>query len=139
MPQVPPRLILYDGDCGFCARAVQWVLDRDPRGVFHFAPLQGQTAAELRQSHAELPEGLDTLVLVESRDGGEWISLRSEALFRIAAQLQGSSRRLTWLAWLPRPLTDFAYSCFARVRHRVLRDQEACRVPDADERVRFLP
>ena len=41
------HLVLYDGTCGVCDHAVQWVLRHDAQEIFAFAPLQGTTAAEL--------------------------------------------------------------------------------------------
>ena len=32
--------ILWDGDCGFCRRTVNWALRRDRGGVFHALPYQ---------------------------------------------------------------------------------------------------
>ena len=40
-------VLLYDGLCGFCDRAVRFVLRFDPQGVIHFAPLQGKFAASV--------------------------------------------------------------------------------------------
>ena len=46
---------------------------------------------------------------------------------------------LAWLSFLPRPLTDLGYDLFARHRLRVFGRLDACRVPTAAERARFLP
>ena len=40
--------VFYDGSCGLCHRAVQFLLARDNRGArFRYAALQGATAARL--------------------------------------------------------------------------------------------
>ncbi|MGD9856799.1 MAG: thiol-disulfide oxidoreductase DCC family protein, partial [Planctomycetaceae bacterium] len=36
-------IVFFDGVCGLCSRVVDFVMARDPQGVFRFAPLQGQT------------------------------------------------------------------------------------------------
>lgn len=33
-------LVLWDGDCGFCARSVEWARRRDTEAVFTFVPYQ---------------------------------------------------------------------------------------------------
>ena len=38
-------VLLYDGDCGFCAESVQLVLRHERRRRVRFAPLQGVFAA----------------------------------------------------------------------------------------------
>jgi len=135
---LPPRLVLFDGICGFCDRAVRWLLERDRFGHLHFAPLQGETAAALRRRHPEIPEDIDAIVYVETDASGERVHLRSDAVFRVAAELAGPWRRLAWLRWLPRPLSDWGYCVFARHRYRFFGKLDACPVPLPDERARFI-
>lgn len=135
---LPPRLVLFDGVCGFCDDAVQWLLARDPTGRLHFAPLQGETAAALRRLHPEIPEDLDTLVFVESQAGGSRVYLRSQAIFRACGQLAGPWRSLALLRFLPRAASDAGYRWFARRRYAWFGKLDACRVPDASVRRRFL-
>ena len=135
---LPPHLVLFDGVCVFCEGAVRWIMERDPDARFHFAPLQGETAAALRRAHPQLPESIDTLVYVESRDRAETIHLRSAAAFRILSQIRGPWRGLAWLRVLPRFLTDRAYDAFVRVRYRLFGKRDVCLVPNPEERDRFL-
>lgn len=137
-PTLPPRLVLYDGVCGFCDGAVRWLLARDRAGRFHFAPLQGETAALLRRRHSEIPEDVDTLVYVEAGPDGERIRLRSEAVFAILRQLDRPWRWLAALRWLPRALTDAGYRLFARTRYRIFGKLDRCALPDASQRARFV-
>jgi predicted DCC family thiol-disulfide oxidoreductase YuxK len=138
-PEDTRLLILYDGVCVFCDHGVRWLMDRDPRAVFHFAPLQGGTAAQLRERHREIPEELDTLVVVETRGESERVFLRSASLLRIVAELPTPWRWLRAFDGLPTGLLDLLYRAFARVRYRVFGRMDACRVPTADERARILP
>jgi predicted DCC family thiol-disulfide oxidoreductase YuxK len=134
---LPPRLVLFDGVCGFCDSAIRWLLARDPAGRLAFAPLQGETAAALRRRHPEIPSELESLVLVESGPEGSRVHLGSEAIWRICAQLAGPWRLLAWLRWLPPALREFAYRRFASRRYRWFGRLDACRVPEAAERARF--
>jgi predicted DCC family thiol-disulfide oxidoreductase YuxK len=131
------RIVLFDGVCGFCDRLVQWLLARDG-GRFAYAPLQGRTAAALRLRHPEIPDELETLVYVESREGGERVFLRSAAMFQVIGQLGTPWRWLAGLRWLPRGLTDFGYAQFVRRRYRLFGRLSACRIPDPAQRSRFL-
>jgi predicted DCC family thiol-disulfide oxidoreductase YuxK len=136
---LPARLVLFDGVCGFCDRAVRWLMARDPAGRLGFAPLQGETAARLRQLNPEIPTEVETLVLVATADGSPRVSLRSDAAWRVCAELERPWRWLAWLRWLPRGLRDRLYVEFARRRYRWFGRLESCRVPDAAERHRFWP
>jgi predicted DCC family thiol-disulfide oxidoreductase YuxK len=135
---VPPRLVLFDGVCGFCDRAVRWLLVRDREARLRFAPLQGETAARLRARHPVIPEDTDTVVYVEVADGNERVFLRSEAVFRLLAQLGRPWRWVAWLRFVPRPLTDWGYRLFARHRYRLFGKLDACPTPQPGERARFV-
>jgi predicted DCC family thiol-disulfide oxidoreductase YuxK len=136
---LPPRLVLYDGVCGFCNRSVQWLLAADADGRLHFAPLQGTTAAAVRGRHPEIPGDIDTIVYVETTDREECVSLRSEAIFRIYATLELKSRPTSWLLLLPRSWTDLGYRLFGHVRYRLFGKLDACSIPSPEQRDRFLP
>jgi predicted DCC family thiol-disulfide oxidoreductase YuxK len=128
-------VVLYDGECGFCDASVQWVLARDRRGTFRFAPLQGSTAAGIRAAHPELPADLDSIIVMD----GERLFWRSAAIFRICAQLGGAWGVVAWLRVLPAAVTDLGYRLFAAHRHRVFGRLDACRVPSPAQRALFLP
>lgn len=135
---LPPRLILYDGLCGLCDRSVQWILDHDPQGVISFAPLQGPTAGALRDQHPEIPQELSSMVLVRTEGGSRQILLRSRAVFAVLAELGGPWAALSWLRVLPAALTDLGYRVVAALRYRIWGRLDACRLPQPNERARFL-
>ncbi|MDX2193708.1 MAG: DCC1-like thiol-disulfide oxidoreductase family protein [Gemmatimonadales bacterium] len=126
-------LLLYDGTCGFCDRAVQLVLDHDRRGTMRFATLAGPWGAAARAAHPAL-EGVASVVLVDA--GGAHV--KSEAALRVAAYLGGAWSLAGAARIVPRPLRDAAYDVVARVRHRIAGRLDACRLPDGPTRARFL-
>lgn len=135
----PSPLLLYDGVCGFCDGTVQFVLRRDPGGPMRFATLQGTAARTVFARHQGL-EGVDSLILVErAPSGAETVSVRSEAILRLCAYLGGVWRLTSLLRIVPRPLRDWGYDVFARYRYRVFGRYDACPVPSAEVRARFLP
>jgi len=135
---LPELVLLFDGECGFCDRAVRWLLARDPAGRLHFAPLQGETAAALRARHPQIPLDLDTAVLVERIGSEERVHLRSRAVLRALELVEFPGWRLAWLRLLPRGLADAAYRWFARGRYRWFGRLDTCRIPGPEERARFL-
>ena len=135
---LPPRLVLFDGVCGFCDRTVAWLIERDPAGRLRFAPLQGETARALRARHPEIPSEAETLVFVERGAEGDRVLLRSRAVLAACAALESPPRWLRWLALVPAPLREAGYRLFARLRYRLFGRLDACRVPSPEERERFL-
>jgi predicted DCC family thiol-disulfide oxidoreductase YuxK len=132
---LPQYILLYDGVCGFCARAVQWILDREGDQRLFYAPLQGDTAASLRRRHPEIPEDIDTVVYVA--DGRAY--LRTKAILQVARHLRRPWRFLHALRWLPAAVLDLAYRAFAKRRYQMFGMVDSCRLPTGAERARFLP
>jgi predicted DCC family thiol-disulfide oxidoreductase YuxK len=136
----PEHVVLYDGTCGFCHRTVRWIAAADPRGRFHFAPLQGSTAAALRARHPGLPTDLDSVIYVERHGADERVFVRAEAVARIAERLEPRPAWTPWLRRLPAPLRDLGYRIVARVRHLLAPAPEgACPIPAPAAHARFLP
>jgi predicted DCC family thiol-disulfide oxidoreductase YuxK len=130
---VPP-IILYDGQCGLCHRAVRWLVKRD-RGQLRYAPLQGSTAASLRAVHPSIPMTLSSVVLVD----GEHAFLRSKAFLQVARYLTWPWRLGYWMRWIPAAVLDPIYRVVARYRYRWFGHYQECSLPTAGERERMLP
>lgn len=131
---IPLPIIFFDGVCGVCNAFVDIMLHIDKGQVFHFAPIQGETAQKLLPPLGDNP-GEWSIVLLDEAGVLE----RSDACLAILRRLGGVWRVFGWLRFLPRALRDGAYRVIARNRYRWFGRRETCRVPTADERVRFLP
>ena len=130
-------VLLYDGLCGFCDRTVQFVLARDPGGRMRFAPLQGEYARQILKEHASLRD-IDSLILVEAGVDVHSPLVRSDAILAIAGYLGWPWRAAGVFRIVPRPLRDWAYDVFARQRYRLLGRYDACPLPSAEVRARFI-
>ena len=126
-------LILFDGVCNLCNASVNFVIDRDPEGVFQFASLQSDFAAGIVAKH-EIGQGLDTIVLLE---GGK-VYNRSTAALRIARHLNGGWSALYLGIIVPKFLRDVVYKFIARNRYRWFGQTQECRVQSSDLQARFL-
>jgi predicted DCC family thiol-disulfide oxidoreductase YuxK len=133
-------IILYDGVCGLCNRAIQFVLRRDKADRFRFAPLQSAFAANLLRRHGFHPETLDTMYVVLHHDlPEERLAARSDAVITILRELPAAWPALgALLSILPRPLRDWGYTLVARHRYRLFGRFEACQIPNARNRWKFL-
>jgi predicted DCC family thiol-disulfide oxidoreductase YuxK len=127
-------IVLFDGTCAFCERAVIFIASRDPQGYFRFGASQSPQAAALLAQHGLRRETARSIILLE---GGQ-AYLRSTASLRIAA-------RLTW-PWslarvflaVPTPLRDGVYRVVAAIRHRLAGRSNACEVPPPEIRARLI-
>jgi predicted DCC family thiol-disulfide oxidoreductase YuxK len=127
-------VIFFDGVCGLCNHWIDFVLARDRNRLFHFAPLQGETARDWLQLAPD--ESLSSVVLLDAQG----IHRKTDAVWRMLVQLGGVWRIAGWLLRLvPRPVRNWGYDFIARHRYRWFGKKETCRLPTPDERARFLP
>lgn len=127
-------IILFDGVCNLCAWSVQFIIKRDPRGLFRFAALQSPVGQRLLAERGADARVLDSVVLIE---GARWYA-RSDASLRVARHLSGGWPLLALLRVVPRPLRDWAYEIVARNRYGWFGRQQACMLPTPALRERFL-
>jgi predicted DCC family thiol-disulfide oxidoreductase YuxK len=132
-------VMLYDGVCGFCNKSVQLILDHDKRGEMRFAALQSDYGKAVKARHPFL-ESIDSVVLLEqtSFEKEERVFVRSSAALRLASHLGGAWKLFLVFYILPAPLRDFFYDLFARYRYKFFGKYDACMLPDASVRSRFL-
>jgi predicted DCC family thiol-disulfide oxidoreductase YuxK len=127
-------VIVFDGVCNLCNTLVQFVIARDPKGRFQFAPLQSDSGRRVLREIGAGEAYSDSIVLVESRRA----YVGSTAALRIARQL-----RLPWslayaLIVVPRPVRDWVYTLVANHRYKWFGRRQSCMVPTPDVRARFL-
>jgi predicted DCC family thiol-disulfide oxidoreductase YuxK len=143
----PPNLdallpvVLYDGVCGLCNRTVQFILKRDQRKVFRFAPLQGPLASRVLEAHGIDPSNLDTIYVAVNCDQNskERLLARSDAAVFVLREIGGIWRvGAAVLGLMPRSVRNWGYGLIARNRYRIFGRYETCPIPGESVRARFL-
>jgi predicted DCC family thiol-disulfide oxidoreductase YuxK len=127
-------IILFDGVCNFCDASVNFVIKRDKRRYFRFAPLQEPNGGEIARKYGIDPERLDTFVLVENGRAYR----KSGGALRVARRLGGPYPLAFALIAVPPFIRDFFYDWFARNRYGWFGKKDACMVPTPGVRDRFL-
>lgn len=125
-------VILFDGVCNFCNGAVNFIIERDRRDYFKFAPLQSDAGRELVEKFGL--GGVDSIILIES--GAAYT--HSTAALRIAKQLGGIFSLAYIFIVLPKPIRDFFYRWFAKNRYRFFGKKDECMIPTPEIRAKFL-
>lgn len=135
-----PFVVLYDGVCGLCNRTVQFVLKRDRRRAFRFAPLQGEFAAALLGRHGRDPSELETMFLALDANGpNERLLSKARAILKILRELGGGWGVFAALAGvLPTGFLNGCYGFIARRRYRWFGRYASCPLPKPEERARFI-
>ena len=127
------RIILFDGECNFCDKSVQFIMKRDPKGLFKFASLQSEIGKELLRKY-NAPMDIDSFVLIEDNQ----CYMKSSAALRVCKNLKGAWKLLYCLFIVPKPLRDYVYRIIAKNRYKWFGKKESCKLPSSEERKRFL-
>ncbi len=126
-------ILLFDGVCNLCDGFVQWVIRRDPDGIFRFASLQSELGQSLIQKH-QLTTDLSTVILVD----GEKTYSHSDVALEIVRQLGGFWTLLYILKIVPSFIRNAVYNWIARNRYRWFGQKESCMIPTPELKGRFL-
>lgn len=127
-------LILFDGVCNLCNRAVDFIIRRDRGRHFKFASLQSDVGKQHAERHGVDLSSVDSVVLIDSGKA----YLKSSAALRIAKKLRGGWPLLYGLIIVPKPLRNWTYDWIARNRYQWFGKKETCRLPTRDEQALFL-
>jgi len=132
-------IVLYDGVCGLCNRAVQFLLKRDRHDRLQFASLQSDTAAKVLQRHGMDHQSLDTVYAVLNyQKSNEALLAKGDAFLFFASVIGGiwSVARVGKI--IPRSVRNWLYDFVARHRYQVFGKSESCMLPDPKQRHKFL-
>lgn len=132
-------LLLYDGVCALCNGVVKFLMKRDRRDRFRYAPLQSGLGREVlaRFGILEFPDGV--VLVANALTAEERLYQRSDAVGACLRLLDGPWRAVgRALGLIPRWLREWGYGVVARYRYRVFGRYDSCPVPSPEERGRIL-
>jgi predicted DCC family thiol-disulfide oxidoreductase YuxK len=127
-------IIVFDAECLLCSANAQFVLDRDRRGRFLLASMQGEAGSALYRRFGIDPADPDTLIVVE----GDRVRRDSDAILAIWAGLGWPWRAGAMFRLVPRLLRDPVYRWVARNRYRLFGKRDTCWLPNPAFRDRML-
>lgn len=128
------RIVIFDGVCNFCNGAVNFIINRDPQGLYKFTPMQSDYAKSLMDKYGIRNVGVDTFLLIKDGECFIW----TEAALEIANELSGMWYLCKVFKVVPRVLRDSAYRAFARNRYTLFGKTNKCMVPTQAYRERFV-
>ena len=133
-------ILFYDGECRFCNRWVQWVVDRDKSRLFRFAALESDFYNDM-QAYLNIEKSVNSIAIIEIKDLKlnkrlAKLKYRSEAVTLLFAKLQSDAFLYKLLKVAPKFISNFIYSCVAGLR-RFLPVPD-CRIYSNEEKELFL-
>ena len=128
------KIILFDGVCNLCNGAINFIIKHDPKGIFKFASLQGETGKQLLAQHNIDPQETDSIVLIDN----DQVSVKSSAALRIAKNLNQGYPLLFGFMIIPTFIRNGVYDFIAANRYKWFGKKESCMLPTPELRSRFL-
>lgn len=133
-PSDGAAVIVFDGVCALCNGWVDFLLKHDRRQRYRFAAMQTPAGQALLQRHGlDADDPMSFLLLDENGARTD-----SDAIVAVLTGLGGAWRAAAVFRLLPRALRDTAYRWLARNRYRWFGKKDACYLPSAGQRHRFL-
>jgi predicted DCC family thiol-disulfide oxidoreductase YuxK len=125
-------IVFYDGDCGFCNRTVQLILDNERSEEIRFSALQSDFAKQFFRERGLPQPDLSTFYFWD----GQQMLERSTGALRVARRLKFPFSWLAAFKIVPRALRDGVYNWIAARRQKLANSQ--CALPTPEQRKRFL-
>lgn len=125
-------IIFYDGDCGFCNRTVQFVLNHEKNEEIQFCALQTDFAKNFFKQLGIQEMDLSTFYFWD----GKKLNKRSTAALKVLNQLRFpiTLGKIGWIC--PRFIRDGIYNQIAKRRMRLA--PRFCALPTPAQASRFL-
>lgn len=129
------KLILFDGVCNLCNASVLYVIKRDNKNVFMFAPLQSNIGKQLIQKYNLDISKTDSILLYNPEKG---LFSRSTAALKIASHLDIPISLLSIFLILPSFIRNWVYDYIAKNRYKWYGKKDQCMIPTPELKNKFL-
>ena len=127
-------VIVFDGECVLCSRFFRFVVDHDRARRFRFLIAQSEKGEALYARLGLKADDYETnLVFIGGR-----LHRELRAFAAVMARLGWPWKVLSIARFVPEPLAGWLYRAIATNRYRVFGRRDACMVPEAGLRARFL-
>lgn len=129
------KLILFDGVCNLCNSSVLYVIKRDKKNSFFFAPLQSNVGKQIIKAFNIDTSKVDSIILYNPDKG---IHYKSTAALKIASQLGFPINLIAVFLIVPNFIRNWVYGYIAKNRYKWYGKKDACMIPTTELKRRFL-
>lgn len=130
------QLILFDGVCNLCNSSVLYVIKRDKKDKFLFAPLQSDIGKDIIKKFDIDTKKMDSILLYNPKKDN--ISYKSTAALLVAKQIGFPSNLLTVFLIIPAFIRNWVYNYIAKNRYKWYGKKESCMIPTPELKAKFM-
>lgn len=128
------KLILFDGVCNLCNSSVQFVIKKDKKNIYLFAPLQGIIGQQIIKVFNIDTKKTDSILLYTNNK----LYSKSTAALKVAATLGFPTNILSVFIIIPTFIRNWVYDFIAKNRYKWYGKKEACMIPTPELKAKFL-
>ena len=126
--------ILFDGVCNFCNSAVNFTIKRNTKANILFAPMQSEAGQKLLQQYNLPADDMQSFIFI---DAGK-VYKQSTGALKVCRYLRGLWPLCYGFMVVPKFIRDGIYNWIAKNRYKWFGIRQACMIPTAEVKARFL-
>ena len=130
------QLILFDGVCNLCNSSVLYVIKRDQKNKFLFAPLQSEIGNAIISEFNIDTNETDSIILYNPESKS--IKQKSSAAIHIAKHLGFPSNLMVIFFIVPNFIRNWVYNYVAKNRYKWYGKKDACMIPTPELQSKFI-
>lgn len=129
------KIILFDGACSLCNKAIQFVIKHDKKDIFRYAALQSKIGSQFTKECGIDTTKLDSIILIEPSIA---YYTKSDAALQIGKNLKGYRTLSAFLLFFPKAIRNIVYDFVAHNRYKWYGKKESCMIPTPELQGKFL-
>jgi len=126
-------ILLFDGECGFCNKSVQFFLKREKSKTMQFVALQSEQGKAIRK-YFEINDEIDSIILIKNYSA----YIKSCAALRLTLYMKGAWPLMSAFLVIPPFIRNAVYSFVAKHRMKISGRVENCALIPVEDRNRFI-
>ncbi|WP_407557539.1 thiol-disulfide oxidoreductase DCC family protein [Winogradskyella sp. 4-2091] len=130
------QLILFDGVCNLCNSSVLYVIKRDSKNNFLFAPLESKIGTEIIKKFNIDTEKTDSILLYNPVK--DKLTYKSTAALLIASRLGFPTNLLSIFLIVPAFIRNWVYNYIAKNRYKWYGKKDSCMIPTPELKSKFI-
>jgi len=127
-------IILFDGVCNFCDKSVNFIIKRDTKDQFLYAPLNSEAGIDFIKTQSEKVKNTDSIILITNNK----VYSKSTAAIKIVSKLKGLWFLMSLFYIVPSFIRDTVYDYIAKNRYQWFGKLDSCKVINVKEKNKFL-
>jgi predicted DCC family thiol-disulfide oxidoreductase YuxK len=128
------NILLFDGVCNLCNKAVQFVIKHDKKSLIKFASLQSDFGQKILLEHNLPLNYLNSFIYLKNNKH----YLKSTAALYLLNDLGGGWQLFFCFMIVPKFIRDFVYSIVAKNRYKWFGKNNECMILNEDLQRRFI-